>query len=128
MKKTRKGFTLIELLIVVAIMGSLAAMMAVSSSESVDTAQAATILSNLQSMKAAAFEMYIEEPEIASKTSITFGTDEKVDTETGATDTRTIAEVLGKYLGKKSDAFTSNGAAKKYGLVGDANSWYVLRF
>ncbi|MBR0257640.1 MAG: type II secretion system protein [Synergistaceae bacterium] len=59
MKKTRKGFTLIELLIVVAIMGSLAAMMASSSSESIDNAAASAIINNLQSMKTAAYDMYM---------------------------------------------------------------------
>ena len=126
MKRVRKGFTLVELLIVLAVLGSLGAMMSYSSSGAVDSADAAKIISNLQSLKIAALQMYIEEPKIASKTSITFGTDEKVDTAEGASDTRTIAAVLGSYLGKKADAFTSSGAAKKYGLVGNATSWYVV--
>ncbi|MBR0035128.1 MAG: type II secretion system protein [Synergistaceae bacterium] len=68
----RKGFTLVELLIVIAVLGSLGAMMSYSSSGAVDTVE---------------------------------------DT----TDTRTIAEVLGAYLGKKADALTANGAAKNMG-------------
>lgn len=126
MKKIRKGFTLVELLIVIAVLGSLGAMMSYSSSGAVDSADAAKIITNLQTLKMAALQMYIEEPKIASKTAITFGTDEKVDTADGATDTRTIPEVLGSYLGKKADALKTGGAAAKYGLVGDANHWYVV--
>ena len=123
MKRVRKGFTLVELLIVIAVLGSLSGMMMQASSDAVDSADAAKILSNLQSLKVAAMEMYIEEPLIAAKASITFGSNEAVD---GTTDTRTIAEVLGAYLGKKADALATGGAAAKYGLVGDANHWYVV--
>ena len=122
MKKIRKGFTLVELLIVIAVLGSLGAMMSYSSSGAVDSADAAKIISNLQSLKIAALQMYIEEPEIASKTSIVFNDATAVST----SDTRTIAAVLGAYLGKKADALTASGAAKKYGLVGDASHWYVV--
>ncbi len=122
MKKFRKGFTLVELLIVIAVIGALSGMMMQASSDAVDSAQAAKILSNLQSLKVAAMEMYIEEPLIAAKESIAFNDATAVST----SDTRTIAEVLGAYLGKKADALTASGAAKKYGLVGDGNHWYVV--
>ena len=122
MKRVRKGFTLVELLIVLAVLGSLGAMMSYSSSGAVDSADAAKIISNLQTLKMAALQMYIEEPLVASKTSITFGD----NTALSDSDERKVAEVLGSYLGKKADAFTSSGAAKKYGLVGDANHWYVV--
>ena len=58
MKKARKGFTLVELLIVVAILAALSAAMMASSSDAIDQAQANAIISNLQSMKTAAYTMY----------------------------------------------------------------------
>lgn len=63
MKRTRKGFTLIELLIVVAILSSLAAMFGLASSDSVNSANATSIIANLKVMKNAAMAWYIENPE-----------------------------------------------------------------
>lgn len=114
MKRARKGFTLIELLIVVAIMGAFAAMMASSSSDSIDSAQASAILNNLQSMKTAAYEMYIGEPAVAGLTAVANTTD--IDGEGAGTDT--VAKVFGKYLGR-IDIPTN------YGIVGDTDAWYV---
>lgn len=114
MKKTRKGFTLIELLIVVAIMGSLAAMMASSSADSIDNAAASAIINNLQSMKTAAYDMYMNEPAVAGLAAIANG-DEAV---TGSTTGTTVKAVLGRYLGR-IDIPTN------YGIVGGASSWYV---
>ena len=129
MKKFRKGFTLIELLIVIAVIGSLSAMMMYSSSGAVDSADASKILSNLQTLKMAAMQMYMDEPKVASLTSIAFNGSTTI-TVTGST-TKTVAEILGSYLGKKADALltsTTEGSAhtSKYGLIGDATSWYVV--
>ncbi len=110
MKKARKGFTLIELLIVVAIMGSLAAMMASSSADSIDNAAASAIINNLQTMKTAAYDMYMNEPAVAGLSEIT-----KNDEIVG---TSTVEKVFGKYLGRIN-------IAEHYGIVGDTNSWYV---
>lgn len=123
MKRVRKGFTLVELLIVIAVLGSLSGMMMQASSDAVDSADAAKILSNLQSLKVAAMEMYIEEPAVAALTEIKLDGTTTVGTETNAP---TVVSYLSKYLGKKADAFTSSGAASKYGLVGDTTSWYVV--
>ena len=109
MKKARRGFTLIELLIVVAIIGSLSAMMASSSSDSIDSAAASAIMNNLQSMKTAAYEMYIGEPAVA-------GLDEVTNTQ--AVSGSTVGALLGKYLGRTD-------IAANYGIIGDASSWYV---
>ena len=126
MKKTYKGFTLVELLIVVAVIGVLATMMTMSSSDAVDSAGANTILSNLNSMKTAAYQMYMENPTIASKTN------DKV--ELGNED---VKKSLVKYLGKLVDTETiginittdedeETTTSGKYDLVGTGKSWYVV--
>ena len=123
MKRTRKGFTLIELLIVVAIMGALAAMMASSSADSIDSAQASAILNNLQSMKTAAYDMYMNEPAVAGMTSIANDTATTVVKTPAAGETaatyKTVGEVLGEYLGRID-------IATNYGIVGNGDAWYVF--
>ena len=56
----RKGFTLVELLIVIVVISILGAMMMISSSEAVSSAQASTIVSNLNAVKAAALSYYAD--------------------------------------------------------------------
>lgn len=118
MKRTHRGFTLVELLIVVAIVGVLGAMMTMSSTDAVDAAGANTILENLQSLKTAAYQMYINSSLGVAKT-ITFAGTEQV----GANTTDTTKAVLAGYLGKKSDAI---GGSNKYGVVGDKTGWYAV--
>ncbi|MBQ7214584.1 MAG: prepilin-type N-terminal cleavage/methylation domain-containing protein [Synergistaceae bacterium] len=121
MRKVRKGFTLVELLIVIAILGSLSAMMAVSSSDSIDASSASAILNNLQTLKAAAFEMYMEEPEVASMTEINLDGSSKpgIAPTEGGDERKTTAEILGARLGRKD-------IAAGYGLVGSSEAWYVV--
>ena len=134
MKKFRKGFTLVELLIVIAVIGSLSAMMMYSSSGAVDSADASKILSNLQTLKMAAMQMYMDEPEVASLTKIALDGSTKVGAKPAKDqeDTReTVAGILGAYLGKKADALLTSTTAgsehtSKYGLLGNATSWYVV--
>ena len=57
---TRKGFTLVELLIVIVVIGILASMMMLSSMESVTTAKANNIVSNLRNLKTAALAYYTD--------------------------------------------------------------------
>ena len=116
MKKMRKGFTLVELLIVISILGALSAMMASSSTESIDKAQANAIINNLQTMKTAAYSMYVEKPEVASLMAIS-GNSQSV-TLTGATSATTVEKVLGEFLGRVD-------IAQHYGIFGDEKHWYV---
>lgn len=55
----RKGVTLISMLIVIAILGILAAMIFMSSSEAIATARAAAIIANLNTLKKAAVQWYV---------------------------------------------------------------------
>ena len=57
----RKGFTLVELLIVIVVMGILAAMMSISSSEAKLSADASNIVNKLRNIKTAAMQMYVDE-------------------------------------------------------------------
>ena len=116
MRKIRKGFTLVELLIVIAIIGAFSAMMMSSSSDAIDQAQASAIISNLQSMKTAAYTMYMEKPEVAGLTAIS-GNNQAV-TLTGATSATTVGAVLGEFLGRID-------IAQHYGIFGDPKHWYV---
>ena len=126
MKRVRKGFTLVELLIVLAVLGSLSSMMAYSSSGAVDSADTAKILGDLQTLKMAAMQMYMEEPEVASLSTIALDGSTTIGT---GDDAKTVASILGAYLGKKADALlTTTGDSahtSKYGLVGSSTAWYV---
>ncbi|MBQ4431827.1 MAG: prepilin-type N-terminal cleavage/methylation domain-containing protein [Synergistaceae bacterium] len=127
MKTTRKGFTLIELLIVVAIIAALAAMMAVSSADAIDTANANAILSNLQSMKVEAYDMYMNEPAVAALTTITNDSEITITEAVGtqgqdgyqAAEKKKVAAILGERIGR-IDLPTG------YKIVGGTDEWYVV--
>ena len=60
MKINRKGFTLAELLIVILVIGVLSAMFILSSTESVTTAKASNIITNLQLLKRAVLAWHMD--------------------------------------------------------------------
>ena len=121
MKRTRKGFTLVELLIVVAILGVLASMMTMSSSDSIDSAGANTILGGLNSLKTAAMQMYMEDSKAAALTEVKL---DGSDTISLATNVKTL---LAQYMGKDvSKIGIASGKDAKYGLVGNSTNWFVV--
>ncbi|MBQ7192918.1 MAG: type II secretion system protein [Synergistaceae bacterium] len=61
--KKYKGFTLIELMIVIVVIGILASMMAIASSESMSTAKASSIVSTLRNFSMAAMALYTDKME-----------------------------------------------------------------
>ena len=63
-----KGFTLVELLIVIVVIGILASMMMISTSESTSTAKANTIISNLRNFSMAAMAYYTDSMDTFGKT------------------------------------------------------------
>ena len=63
-----KGFTLVELLIVIVVIGILASMMMISTSESTSTAKANTIISNLRNFSMAAMAYYTDNMDTFGKT------------------------------------------------------------
>lgn len=63
MHKTRKGFTLIELLIVIAIIGTLTALMTLSSANATASAEAAKVVSALRVARSAAIMYYWDHPD-----------------------------------------------------------------
>ncbi|MBQ6666266.1 MAG: prepilin-type N-terminal cleavage/methylation domain-containing protein [Synergistaceae bacterium] len=60
MKEGRKGFTLVELLIVIVVIGILAGMMMLSSTEAVTSAKATKIISDLTVLKKAVISWYAD--------------------------------------------------------------------
>ena len=67
----RKGFTLVELLIVIVVIGILSAMMMLSSTEAVTSANASNIVSNLRNLKTAALAFYVDNLDYLEKTAAT---------------------------------------------------------
>ena len=74
----RRGFTLISMLIVIAITGILAAMMFMSSSEAIATARATAIIANLNTLKKAVTQWYIDNREkVQPEGTVKIGNDTK---------------------------------------------------
>ena len=77
MKNSRKGFTLVELLIVIVVIGILSAMMMLSSTESVASAKANNIISNLRNLKTAVTAWYADNLDKVKKDGDTWKIDGK---------------------------------------------------
>ena len=111
--KLRKGFTLIELLIVIAILGTLSAVMAVSINDStaLAKAKASTIASNVASCKTAAAMFYAE------------NLDNNTEREDGTT-----TSILTKYIPDYADFSTGSITYTPGTTVGSANWTLTVNF
>ena len=117
MKRTRKGFTLVELLIVIVVIGILSAMMMLSSTEAVTSAEASNIVSNLRNLKTAALALYTDELDYADKGKLAFGS---VASST-ANATGSFDKVI-QYMNNSAAADFVN-----YGIMSDSDGWWVFR-
>ena len=121
----RKGFTLVELLIVIAIIGTLTALMTLSSTNATASAEAAKVVSGLRTARSAAIMYYWDHPDLQTSTVWAKGTE---DDDPGVQEK--FASEIGDYL-----EATPEGASlgtvytlKLIGTAGDAASkadWYV---
>ena len=64
----RKGFTLVEMLIVIVVIGVLSSVMMLSSTEAINSAKAADIVTNLNNIKIAALAHYIDSFDVYNTT------------------------------------------------------------
>ena len=124
--KARKGFTLVELLIVIAIVGVLAAMMTLSSTNATASADAAKILNNLRAVRTAAQQFYFDYPDLHSDTK-----DKWVETKTDGTEAK-FRSVMGEYIDVTLNGTTNTNsyALRLYGGTNDDTiatnaEWYV---
>ena len=126
MKKFSKGFTLVELLIVIAILGALAAMMTLSSTNATASADAAKILNDLRAVRTAAKMFYFDYPDLLgqknAKEGDVAGWAEK-DDGLEAKFSDALADYVDTTAGGNTDAY----ALKLFGTDKTAAnaSWYV---
>ena len=133
-----RGFTLVELLIVIVVIGVLSAMMMLSSTEAVSSAEAAKVISNMRNLKTAVLEWYADNLDRVKKNGDNYNVFSTDGTNPQSLSTFTAsaagkAEIL-KYLNdasfvlatkpaKNSNTANSNG---EY-IIADVNykTWYV---
>ena len=131
-----RGFTLVELLIVIVVIGVLSAMMMLSSTEAVSSAEAAKVISNMRNLKTAVLEWYADNLDRVKKNGNNynvFSTDgtNSQDLPTFTASAAGKAEIL-KYLNDASfllSAKTSKGNDNNNGeyIIADVHykTWYV---
>ena len=133
-----RGFTLVELLIVIVVIGVLSAMMMLSSTEAVSSAEAAKVISNMRNLKTAVLEWYADNLDRVKKNGNNynvFSTDgtNPQDLPTFTASAAGKAEIL-KYLNDASFVLATKPAnnsntANSNGdyVVADVNykTWYV---
>lgn len=128
-----RGFTLVELLIVIVVIGVLSAMMMLSSTEAVSSAEAAKVISNMRNLKTAVLEWYADNLDRVKKNGNNYNVFSTDGTNPQSLPTFTAsaagkAEIL-KYLNDASfllSAKSNNNNDGEY-IIADVNykTWYV---
>ena len=109
-KSMRKGFTLVELLITIAVMGVLSLMMILSSAESVASANASNIISDMTTIKTAALAYLVDH-------------DDEIDKAGKNFDLSKVSPDVMKYLDQST--LHDNNYQLFSGWDGDECKWYV---
>lgn len=118
MTRKHKGFTLVELLIVIVVIGILSAMMMLSSTEAVTSAEASNIVSNLRNLKTAALSLYTDELDYADAGCLVVGDVNSTTDKTNGSFDKVI-----KYMNNSEASDFVN-----YGITSTANDgWFVYR-
>ena len=126
MKEWRKGFTLVELLIVIVVIGILAGMMMLSSTEAVDSAKATKIISDFTILKKAVNAWYLDNYE-----RISFGAENQKD-ERGISVNGKVTRFSDFINGSGNTEikrYISNSASLKFGSKSQNNKedFYIIR-
>ena len=147
----RKGFTLVELLIVIAIIGTLTALMTLSSTNATASAEAAKVVNGLRTARSAAIMYYWDHPDLQNQPKASWDIDEvgvqklfageigqyleatpeggdkattySLKLVTTATDNKTLASAADWYVGYTVADNTKITAAVKARLAGQASSY-----
>ena len=122
----RRAFTLVELLIAIVVVGVLAAMMMLSSTEAVSSAKAAKIISDMRKLKTAAISWYTDnmdmiDPTCPSPYGIKVGPNKWEDIQTYFTGYQVPVIKNGEIIGYKTSgtAYNNQSSLRKYMNGGD---------
>ena len=114
-KSIRKGFTLVELLITIAVMGVLSLMMILSSAESVASANAANIISDMTTIRTAALAYLVDH-------------DEEIDKAGGKFNLNAVSGDVMKYLDPSTlhdNNYQLINMSYNGSFIVDEDRWYV---
>lgn len=116
-----KGFTLVELLIVIVVIGILASMMMISTSESTSTAKANTIISNLRNFSMAAMAYYTDYIDDLAKDPTKPGNNVEMLWNDGKTNESKNILIAKNYMHNEGDI----PDLEKYHIRNDSGTWWA---